>query len=118
MRFLFVKIAIETFLALGYMTMAAFMFYLTNNTAVAVFSLIGLTFLVGFGLKIANISPALRVLHLDRYYLSGLTGSAFADIIIGNSAAAAGLLILAAVIYIGGALLITTLYFSKKELDF
>lgn len=118
MKFLFVKIAIETFLALGYMTMAAFMFYLTNNTAVAVFSLIGLTFLVGFGLKIANISPVLRILHLDRYYLSGLAGSAFSDIIIGNGAAAAGIMLAAGVIYIGGALLITTLYFSKKELDF
>ena len=118
MKYLFVKIAIETFLVLGYMTMAAFMFYLTNNTAVAVFSLLGLSFLVGFGLKIANISPVLRVLHLDRYYLSGLVGSAFADIIIGNGAAAAGVLILSAVIYLGGALLVTTLYFSKKELDF
>ena len=118
MRYLFVKIALETFLVLGYMTMAAFMFYLTNNTAVAVFSLIGLSFLVGFGLKIANISPVLRVLHLDRYYLSGLGGSAFADIIIGNGAAAAGILIVAALIYIGGALLGTAVYFSKKELDF
>lgn len=50
--------------------------------------------------------------------LSGLGGSAFADIILGNGAAAAGVLLLAAVIYIGGALLVTILYFRNKELDF
>ena len=118
MRFLFIKILIETFLIIGYMTMAAFMLYLTNNVAVSVFSLMGLYFLVNFGLQIANLSPMLRVLHLDRYYLAGLGGSAFTDLIIGNTGAAAATLLVGGVIYIGGALVITTLYFTKKELDF
>ena len=118
MRFLFIKILVETFLIIGYMTMAAFMLYLTNNVAVSVFSLMGLYFLVNFGLQIANMSPLLRSLHLDRYYLAGLGGSAFTDLVIGNTSAAGMTLLIGGVIYIGGALLVTTLYFTKKELDF
>lgn len=117
-RFLFIRILVETFLIIGYMTMAAFMLYLTNNIAVSVFSLLGLYFLVNFGLQIANLSPMLRALHLDRYYLAGLGGSAFTDLIIGNAAAAAVTLLIGGVVYIGGALVVTMLYFTKKELDF
>jgi hypothetical protein len=97
-------------------TIAALVLYLTNNMAMGIFALLILQILP-VGLQMMSASPAIRVLHLDRYFMDGMFGYAHTNFILGLVPEGIFWTILCVVIYIGLVLAGTIIYFDRKELD-
>ena len=98
-------------------SIAALVLYITNNMPMGIFALLILQ-IIPVGLALMTTSPAIRVLHVDRYFIDGMFNYAHTNFILGLVPEGILWTFLCVSVYIVGVLAGTMIYFDKKELDF
>ena len=104
---------------IAYVTIAAIFYFLSENAAIGLFAYLAFELIIPATLNIAiHLSPFLKKLQIERWYVTGMCSSAYSDFILGDVGGAILMMIPAIAVYIAAMLVITMLIFRKKELDF
>lgn len=111
------QIVFSLFKTIATITIASLALYVSNNIPLGIFSILILQ-IIPLGLSMISYSPAVAMLHIDRYYIDGLFNMALTDFMLGLYPEGILMFLITILVYIVAVLVGIMLYFDKKELDF
>ncbi len=118
LKALFLRIFIEEYQAVGYITFSAIIIYMTRNAAVSFISYFVFSLLIPLILLFAEETAFMEYVPVNRFYFTALADEIYTDLMFGFTGHAFILFMLCTLVYFGGALVIIYAAFKNKELDF
>ena len=117
-QYIWLRCISDVFCTIAGVSIAAAVFFVTENAALGVFSYVAAEIIIPVALYYVSFIPAVSKWGIEKMYFSWAASSIVTDFMIGSSAAGTVRFILLAVFYIGGAIAAAIVLFRKKELDF
>ncbi|MCR5404226.1 MAG: hypothetical protein K6E91_10485 [Butyrivibrio sp.] len=99
-------------------TIASIFYFLSENSAIGMFAFLAFETIIPVTIELLVMLSNLQRYHINRYYIVGLSASAYSDFILGDIVGALAKIFVCIAVYMVGALFITVLVFRKKELEF